>query len=276
MSSMRWENVSLSVDSAAYNGPPHGSRAEGFYNVVIRGNTCNNYQLGIGLDITQRALIENNSVYTEVTGDITGIRMRSKNFDPAAHTVSPIDADDFQPDKVAVRNNTVRIVTPNLNTIGIGLDGNVDDDLTGGTYSLDSNAIHFGSGSTSATQCFSTENILAAKFTSRNYNLCHFVGTAGKWDSQYGSLASTQAQGFDLNSISTLPLYAATPALGNNFSLAPSTSSPLKNTGHPTRSSRLAIGNKLRSQADANPDIGAHEFNATTAVPSAPTRISVQ
>jgi hypothetical protein len=335
----------MSVDSAAYSSP-YGSRAEGFYNVVIRGNTCNNYQLGIGADIVQRGLMENNSVYTATAGDKACGRMRSKVFTTAAtysgtatagasttltdsgksfsglttssrvkitggtgagqlrtlasntgtvltvsaawdtipdtsstyvvSAASAIDADDQQPDKFTMRNNSCYMASPNLNSEGWGIAGSVADELNGATYSMDSNSVHFGTGSTAATMCFNTSNITAAKFTSRNYNHCHYVGTAGLWDSQYGNLASTQAQGFDLNSISTLPVYAATPAVGNNWSLAPDTTSPLKNTGHPTRSSRLAIGNKLRSQADATPDIGAHEFGATTALPSAPTRVSVQ
>lgn len=214
-------------------------------------------------------MIENNYVYSAFSTGVFGISMRDKNYVPGTVGTSTIDNGDtanpdLQPDRIRIRNNTVYLTAPNNSSWGIALNGNVGDALTGGSYELNSNIVWLGSSATATTGCFDTRNIVAAKFTSMDYNLCFWAGaTAPKWDLSRSTLAVQQAAGFDTHSLTGDPLIT-TPA-SPDYSLAISTGSPAKNAGHPSKSSRLSYGGVLR---DATPDIGAFEFGATGAVPA--------
>ena len=264
----------IGADSG-YAGSIYGS--EGFSQVEIRGNHVINTIMGIGLDIAHDSVIENNYVYTEGLY-ASGIVMRDKNVLPMTgggrYTIdckggSGCTDDsanpDFQPTHIRIRNNTVYITNPSNGTIGIVLNGNVADALTGSGYELVSNIVYLNAPASGAA-CFDTRNILVAKFTAMDYNLCyHLGGTLPIWDQARSTLAANQAASFDTHSLMSDPLIS-TPA-SNGYSLAIPTGSPAKNAGHPTKSSRTAFGGVLR---DANPDIGAYEFGASGAVPLPP------
>ncbi len=254
----------LGIDAGQYSAPYN---VEGFSQVVVRGNTFVNYAISVSLDICQNCLVENNYVYTETTSNTYGIKHRGKQFE------IPLGGDDLVSSNVTIRNNSLYFKFPDANTIGIWSARHASDLFTATTgLRIDSNLIHFESGSTSATMCFNTQNFLTAQFTSFNYNLCNFAGTQGVWVKD-GTTASpttktlaawTSATGFDVNSVisnsAASTIFAVTPGSGNNWSLATITTSPTKNTGHPTQSARLAIFGLLRSTADATPDMGAFEF----------------
>lgn len=57
---------------------------ERFGKVVIRDNTTVNHQSGVTLDLCASCLVENHYHYSTYTGDTFAIRMRAKNYTPAA------------------------------------------------------------------------------------------------------------------------------------------------------------------------------------------------
>ncbi len=265
----------IELDSGGYGTP---ESYEQINKVVIRNNTVLNMAQGILLDLSRQSLIENNYVYSTFTGfDAFGIRMRAKNFVPGTVGTSTLSATQQSPDNVTIRYNTVYLTAIGASGWGIALNGNVGDPLTGLHHNLYGNVVVLGSSATTATMCYATQNMTLAMFDVKDYNACYYLSAAvPKWENT-SSLATIQAVGnpnkSDLNSImaSTTSVTADQP-----FFTAPttsptiSTSSALKNAGHPTLGPRTGWGGSVRNQGVR--DIGSFEFGATLGVvPNSPT-----
>ena len=241
----------ISADSGGYGAK------EGFTNVAIRGNTVINYALGIGLDICDTCVIENNYVYSERPAS-AGIGAPSKYYTPAVpgNTLN---------NRLTVRNNTVYMKNPTYGTVALRVSRD------GGNHSVASNLVYFGTGSTATTACFNTAGLPTTAFTTFDYNLCYFSATAGVWDATRTSLGSQQAAGFDLHSLATSPMLNVPVAPA--FALVAGANSPAIKSGHPTSSSKVSLGGLRRDTAS---DIGAQQQGAVVVVPSTPTSMSVQ
>jgi hypothetical protein len=74
----------VEIDSGAYTAALEPEGAEAFTNFVVRNNKSVGLAIGIMADACANCLIENNYVYTSYSGAGTGIRVRAKNFSPAA------------------------------------------------------------------------------------------------------------------------------------------------------------------------------------------------
>jgi hypothetical protein len=259
----------ISVDSGAYGGVYAN---EGFNNVRIRGNTVIGYGTSIGLDITNIGTIENNYISSGFASGAWGISVRSKNFSPTINSgncsLSTICSNHIQPNKIKVRNNTVALSAPNGSSVGIRLNANVGDAVTGSGFELANNIVYFGSGSSSSTACFDTQNVAVAKYTYVDRNLCFYSATAGKWDNARSTLAADQAVGFNANSLTTDPTLTSVYT-----SPAVNAGSPVIGAGSVTYGSTFTYGGKLRG---GSPDIGADQRGSSGIVPSPPTRIQVQ
>lgn len=241
----------ITVDSGGYG------HAEGFTNVSIRGNTVINYPLGIGMDLCNGCVIENNYVYSERAGS-SGVVVPSKYFD------APIPGNTVN-NNLTVRNNTIYLKNPTYGSVGLRLSRD------GKTHTVASNLIYFGSGSTSTTACFNTSGLATTAFSTFDYNLCYFSATAGAWDSTRTALATQRSAGLDLHSQLANPLM--TLPVAPNYSTTTGPGSPAIKAGHPTASSKFGHGGLRR---DSTADIGASQQGAVVVVPSTPTSMSVQ
>lgn len=253
--------IGIEIDSGGYGIPDD---FEGFRGVIVRDNTLLNLAYGITLDITIQGLIENNYAVCGRPGDAGCILMRGKGG-------STIPVNALSPDKITIRHNTVYLSNPDGSSIGIGLNGNVGDPLTGAGHNLYGNAVILGSGgaggATTNTQCFNTDNVTTGKFTTRDYNQCYYLGSnVPKW-SGTSSLATIQGTGADTHSALT---NTANITSGQPFLLVPATtpaigaSSSLINSGHPTLGPKTGWHGSVRVGPPY--DGGAFEFGATLGV----------
>lgn len=262
----------IEVTSGGYAQPEN---YEGFENVVIRGNTGINLSIGISLDITSQGLVENNYCHISYASGAFGIRMRGKNFAPSTVGTSTLAAQLRNPDNVTIRYNTVYLTAPNSSSWGIALNGNVGDALSGLHHNLYGNAVLLGSTATASTMCFNTQNMVMSWFDTKDYNACYYLGASvPKWENSQ-SLATTQGSGSDTHSViaSTSDATTDEPHLtAPATSPAISTSSGLKNTGHPSLCPRLSWGGMLRNQSTC--DKGAYEYGASSLAPNSPTTTS--
>lgn len=240
----------ISIDSGGYD------HAEGFSNVAIRGNTVVNYAIGIGLDMCDTCVIENNYIYSARPAS-SGIIAPSKYFQAAT-------AGNTLNNNLNVRNNTVYLKSPNYGSVGIRVSRD------GASHNVASNLVYFGTGSSSATACFNTTGLMPSAFDTFDYNLCYFSATVGKWDTTRGSLASQQSVGLDAHSLTANPLVSTSVA--PKFLGTISGNSPAIKRGHPTLSSKLSLGGLRR---DTTSDIGAQQYGATVIVPNTATGMSL-
>ncbi len=256
-------NVGIEIDSG-YNSPPEDF--EHMRKVVIRNNTVLRCAQGIALDICDAALVENNYVYTDSTAFAScGIAMRSK-------VGSAVDTGDQVPTGVIIRYNTVYLVSPQGSRFGISLNAHASDPATGTGHQLYGNAVILATPDDNLVMAFSTINLTLSQFTLKDYNACYYTGgTVPKWENT-ATLAATQAGGSDTNSFmaSTTSVTADQPFFtAPTTSPAISTSSALKNAGHPTLGPRTSWGGAVRNQGVR--DIGSFEFGATLGVvPNSP------
>ncbi len=269
--------VGIEVDSGGYAAPED---FEFFKGLVIRNNTTINTALGIGVDLSQGALVENNYHYSGYSANSVagGIRMRSKNTTPGtAGPISTQPANATPPDNNTIRYNTAYLTTPNTGHWGIALNGNIGDPLTGLNHNLYGNVVVLGSSASTTTECFDTSNMTLAMFAVKDYNACYYLSASvPKWENT-SSLATIQAGG-NPNKSDLHSLMAATASVtaGQPFFITPttspaiSTSSALKNAGHPTLGPKNGWGGSVRNQGVR--DIGAFEFGAALGVvPNSPT-----
>lgn len=221
---------------------PGYSEAEGFTDVVIRGNRLINVgRVAIGLASCQRCVVENNLVLQDNA---------ASRFDAIA-IVAPDRAraaNDLPMDAVTIRNNAIHFGAKAGGT-GIRLDQEGDG------HRLVSNAIHAnGAG---AFACFELDP-LPARYLAVDHNLCFAPSaSAFDWVRDAGSLAQWQlATGFDQHSASVDPGFADADA----GDLAPaSAASAMVDRGDPLHSSGFDIAGTPR---DGAPDVGAWEWRA--------------
>jgi hypothetical protein len=243
----------------AINGVTGSKVVQAFPGLVIRGNTVELHDAGVGIscDSCPGAVIENNTIVrTGDSGSFTGVHIPSGT--PSA------SRGDMPDDNVTVRNNTIQIDAPSRAT-GISVAPASSSDV------VVSNLIVFGPNSTLA-QCLLTRGRSIQSFEAIDNNLCWRAGGAAfAWSDQAKTLGAAQAAGFDQSSLAVDPgLPALKQAAGAALRSALSSGSPAINAGHRTLSSpRDTAG----VQRDALPDIGAVE---RTARPAAPGNVVVQ
>ncbi len=255
-------NIGIEIDSG-YNAAPEDY--EYMHKVVVRNNTILRCAQGITLDICDAALVENNYVYSDSTALAScGIAMRSKGG-------FPVDTGDQVPTDVTIRYNTVYLIASDRH--GISLNANVSDPSTGTGHNLYGNSVVLDSPASTSVMAFSIVNLSLSQFVLKDYNACYYTGgTVPKWEDT-SSLATVQAGGSDTHSFmaSTTSVTADQPFfLTPTTSPAISTSSALKNAGHPTLGPRTGWGGAVRNQGIR--DIGSFEFGAIVGVvPNSPT-----
>jgi hypothetical protein len=218
--------------------------AEGFTDVVIRGNTVRNVgNLAIGVGACVRCTIENNVIIHQQAFGTTAIAAPDR----------PPDAGDLLPDDITVRNNSIFI-----DTAGGATAIRVDD--FGNDHVVVSNAILY-TGSSSSFNCLAAD-LGAAAYTDVDHNLCWFPNAPGaEWSDGYGTdpdplQAWRDATGFGGSSAMVDPGFADAAAgdLGPENAAA-----AMVDAGHPTLSSPMDIDGLPR---DGQPDVGAYEWGA--------------
>ena len=251
--------VGIEVDDGGY-GPPE--EYEGFYGVIIRNNTLLDTAVGIALDTSDAALVENNYHYTTFAAGAVGIQMRSRYNSPLSPTKQI-------PTRNLIRYNTVYLTAPVDGYAGIMCAINAADTLGVG-FGLYGNVVVLGASATTTTKAFSAANIPNANFVLKNYNSCYYLGGAvPKWQDG-ATLAATQTAGSDQNSVMA---FTANVVSGQPFftspALAPTVagSSELVGSGAPGVYPRLCWGGKLRTVI-TTPTKGAAGFNPGAVVPN--------
>jgi len=226
---------------------PGYTSAEWIRNLVVRGNTVVNAgYMGIAVASAPGAVIENNVVVNTRATNQTAIKVPSDEPEGA-------DAVDSG---ATVRNNSVYFARAANGSAGISTRTGA-----GGGVSVVSNMVYFGAGSTASHSCFSHGD--RSRYRAFDNSLCYDESGSGTWSSDYGTLAAAQAAGFDANGLSSAPQLTATPSEANGWSMAPDSSSPAIDAGHPTLSALADITGRPR---DGTPDIGAWEYGSTMRV----------
>lgn len=244
-----------------------------FKGLIIRGNKISlngAVQTGITWNSGTGAIVENNQVWmkTSATG-VVGI-----DFDGGMWTGgSPtgVARGDVYGSYNTVRNNSVYIEftvsAPNgsIACVQAGAGGsigaNAHDVVVNNLCYLKGN-----SGDTSSLRAFNVNGRAISTFDAWDYNLafCSSCTTITWADNTKTTLTNARSAGFDTNSVNADPVFVALPASGNTYDFSIQTSSPAKNVGHPTRSSRTAYG---RYMTNGQRDIGSDEFGATVVAP---------
>lgn len=224
------ECYGISVDTG------YGGVAEGFHDLVIRGNRVENTGgIGIGLNGCVNCLVENNSVV-----------MLGSAADEIAIAAPVRGRDDIDTAMtgITIRNNSVYVAA----SMGIGI--LLRDE--GDNHSVVSNAIVYGG--TDYFGCLAL-NRPKASYKLVDNNICFYTSENGHWQADMSSLAAWQAAtGFDMNSQLTDPGFKS---VASPYDLsAASDASAMVGQGNKTQSSATSLGGKPR---DAAPDVGAYE-----------------
>jgi len=220
------------------------SSAEGFTNVVIRGNTVLNVgNVAIGVGSCVDCTIENNVIVHQQEFGVTAI---------AAPDRSPGDG-DLEQDNITVRNNSIWIDTASGAT-AIYVREFGDDHV------VVSNAIH-NTGASSGFNCLDVD-LPPSAYTEIDHNLCWFPDAPNaEWANGFGSSpdalqAWRNATGFGDESAMADPGFADPAA----FDLAAASEAvAMIDAGHPSLSSSTGFGGSTRG---ADPDAGAWEWGA--------------
>lgn len=273
------ENNVLREDTATVNttcwgvstGPgyvqPNSASPEYFGNVAIRGNSIINYAyVGASAEACYDCVIENNNIYSEYASGAGCVWTKT------AYT-SAYQSDDHSNNHVVIRNNSCDIKFGTVGVVAYRFMRHASDPIEG-AHEFVSNVARIGTGVTTSSICFEVTNMTTAEFAAWDYNACYGAGgVVPKWANGRGAgtLAASQAVGFDTHSLQSDPQFN-TPVAPLYQITFPGTS-PLKDAGHPTKSSRTALGYLTR---DASPDIGAFEFGASGAGLPPPLNLTVQ
>jgi hypothetical protein len=222
--------------------------AEGFTNVVIRGNIVRNVgNMAIGVGACADCLIENNVVIHEQDFGITAIAAPDRD----------LGSGDLPQDDIIVRNNSIYI-GPDSGGTAISV-----RDM-GDNHQIVGNAITYA-GTSSSFNCLRAD-LDPAAYDAIDYNLCDFPNASeAEWANGANSLSDWQtATGFDTHSLQADPGFA-NPSNGDLS--AASGSAQMVDNGHPTLSSPIDIDGNVR---DAQPDAGAYEFIPALSLYGAP------
>lgn len=235
---------------------PNAASAEYFGNVVIRGNDIINYgYVGAAAEACYDCLIENNNIYTEFVGGAGCVITKT------AYTLV-YESNDHNNQHVVIRNNTCDIKYGSPGGVAYRF-MHAAGDVPETGHEFVSNVVRMGTGVTTTSVCFEVTNMTTAEFTAWDYNACYAVGgVVPKWTNGrgVGTLAASQAVGFDTHSLQSDPQFNAPVA--PFYLITIPTGSPLKAAGHPTKSARDAFGYITRGGVS---DIGASQFGASGA-----------
>ncbi len=225
------------------------SEAEGFTNVIIRGNKVRNVgNLAIGLGACANCLIENNIIFHEQNFGITAIAAPDRD----------LGTSDLPQDNIIVRNNSIYL-GPNSGGTAISV-----SDM-GDHHQIVGNAIAYA-GTSSSFNCLNAP-LGATAYDAIDYNVCGF--SAGEWADGVGNLTAWRALGWDTHSHAGDPGFAD-PSHGDLS--AASASARMVDNGHPTLSSPGDIDGHPR---DARPDVGAYEFIPTLRLSGSPANRAI-
>lgn len=212
---------------------PGYDSAESFTNVIIRGNLLvNMFNIGIGVTSAPGAIIENNVIINESSGDLVAIaapdRLRGDN--------------DAETTNVTVRNNSIYLRNANVFTVGIS----VGDEGNG--HVVASNVISLDGGNGFEM------NLIDADYAGVDNNMMELLNNAN-WGAGQDLSSWSMSRGFDLQSLTGDPQFTSPGAPDHN--LIPLSSSPLIDAGHPTLSSSIDNTGAPRIGVA---DIGAYEI----------------
>lgn len=219
----------------------YGSNEECMRRLVYRGNkTIDTGSSGFLGRITPGALVENNEDFVfNTTTSHTSINL-----------ANPGSSQDL-----AVCPLADTIVRHNSSYYASGTSGQAISINAGSGHTVQNNLAVIASGS--SANCFAHAG---GTFTLWDYNWCYEQGS-GQWSATYATRsAACSGASLDCNGGNTDPLLASTPSSSNTV-IELSSSSPLRSAG---RNTGKAFRDKLWCQRDTTPDIGAHEYGAST------------
>jgi hypothetical protein len=226
-----------------------GSYQEGFYRFHVHGNRLTNGNISV--TAAPYALIENNRVIFDIATGEACIAMPDRASSGGGSYDTAIDEVDIG---ARIIHNSCYHSTPNSGAVAINTNGGAG---LGSSAQVVGNLIYMASG-TGSQYCFSPGSL--AVYTAFNWNLCY---GADAWSSVYANLAAAQAAGFDVNGLNSDPLLAATPASGNDYSMAVQSGSPARSAASNTYKPRY---DTLGCRRDSTPDIGAYEYGGTPCI----------
>lgn len=247
--------------------------AHNFKSLIVRGNRVvlgDAASVGITWNSATNAVIENNEVWIETSaGAALGIDWDGGMW--TGDSPTGVERGDVYGSHSTVRNNTVYLgfttaaPSGNIACIRAGSAGsigaNANDVVVGNICYLKNN-----SGDATALQAFNVNGRSISTFSAWDYNLAYCPDCTIKWaDGAMSTLANAISAGFDTHSINADPVFVAVPASGNSYNMQIQTSSPAKNAGHPSLSSRTTYG---RYMTNGQRDIGADEYGKSVAAPS--------
>ena len=201
--------------------------AEVFNNIVVRRNKMVNYASAIVYENAPGILVENNEI-TSLTTTTPNAYIFAQGADEAGVQTT-----------ATLRNNSV------YGYNGVGIDGNQAGSPTGQVVA--NNLVSFW-GSTGSRAYFNHDAIGAYTYFDRNLG---FGGT--RFSSTYTVLGTENddcpsgAASFDCNGVRADPLFVATPASGNDYSLTIQSGSPAVGAGNNTHCARLTKDGKVRT-----------------------------
>lgn len=219
----------------------YGVDAECMRRVVVRGNKIiDTGSSGILARITPGALFENNEIFAFLTTTaMTGINIANPGQAQDQILCSAGDT--------AVRHNSGYYAS--------GTSGQFISINAGSGHTVQNNLAKIASGS--SANCFAHAG---ATFTLWDNNWCDEAGS-GQWSATYSTRAAAcSGASLDCNGGTADAQLASTPSSSNTV-IELSSSSPLRSAG---RNTGKAFRDKLWCQRDTTPDIGAHEYGAST------------
>ncbi|WOB06463.1 right-handed parallel beta-helix repeat-containing protein [Piscinibacter gummiphilus] len=224
----------------------YGTDQECVRRAMIDSNTVVNVGgSSMALLLTAGGTVQNNKIIRTVT---TGQGAAISIGNPS----QPGDAAYCPMGNMTVKNNSIDI---NTSTSGPQIQ------ITGGTgHKVFNNAVRISSAAAAGgATCFAPPII--ANLSIWNYNWCD---SPGNWSSGHASLTLAQGAGYDINGGNTSTGFS-TPTSGNNWLLTPGVN--LRNVGRVTEAPRF---DAVSCERDSTPDIGAHEYGATTCITVSP------
>ena len=201
--------------------------AEVFNNVIVSRNKIINYASAIVYENAPGIVIENNEISTETTTT------------PNAYIFSQGADESGVQTTVKIRNNSVYGYT------GVGINCAPSGSPTSQICS--NNLVYFW-GSTGTRSCFAHN--AKSTYTDFNGNLCY---GATRFSSTYTTLGTENddcpsgTASFDCTGLRVDPLFVATPASGNDWSLRLQPGSPALGGGSGTSCARLTKDGKVRT-----------------------------
>jgi hypothetical protein len=211
--------------------------AEYMRNFVVRGNRFVNAGGAVAFSAAPGIVVENNLI-VDTTGN--GVTL----IEPVPNGSGGGDDADTG---AIVRNNTLYYAKAGNGSVAIR-------SVAGTKLQVVSNLIYFGAGSHGSHACFGTA--ASAAYAAFDHNLCHHADGKGMWSAHHASLAAARSAGFDVNGLSSDPLFVAAPSAANGWNDELQPASPAVAKGHP----KLSSANDRAAAVRKLPDIGARNL----------------